>query len=491
MKRVLSAVLVILMLLSLIACGGSGGSSDNAEATTASVTEEVTETTIRRPVLPESDFDGYEFRFISRGRNTGNTHWYIFDTLYIEEKAGDVVNEAVAMRNQLIEDTYNVKLGMVETTSHQSVARTSILAGSQDFDVYGDSISSSSALAAEGLMVDLKSIPYLGLEESWWDQRACNQLSIGDNLYTTVSDFTLMDKHGTWVTFFTKNMIDKFSLKNPYELVRDGTWTLAEMLEMCKTVSFEVDGDGVLTEADSYGTVGEGWNINALMVGTGTLMFKKNADDLPELNLDGERVINCFDVASKILSDKTLTFFIDRVKGTYNDAWTDCFGGMMADDRALFYITGMNRVILLRGLDTSFGIIPQPKYEENQDGYSCVCSYGNTNSISVPIINTDMERTGIMLESLSFESSLTTLPAYIETSVKTKYARDEESAEMLDLIFASRAFDLGLIFNWGSSGLYTSMLNSGAETFASKIASSSASYIAAMQKTVDLFEGIA
>jgi len=309
MKRVLSAVLVILMLLSLIACGGSGGSSDNAEATTASVTEEVTETTIRRPVLPESDFDGYEFRFISRGRNTGNTHWYIFDTLYIEEKAGDVVNEAVAMRNQLIEDTYNVKLGMVETTSHQSVARTSILAGSQDFDVYGDSISSSSALAAEGLMVDLKSIPYLGLEESWWDQRACNQLSIGDNLYTTVSDFTLMDKHGTWVTFFTKNMIDKFSLKNPYELVRDGTWTLAEMLEMCKTVSFEVDGDGVLTEADSYGTVGEGWNINALMVGTGTLMFKKNADDLPELNLDGERVINCFDVASKILSDKTLTFF--------------------------------------------------------------------------------------------------------------------------------------------------------------------------------------
>jgi len=151
----------------------------------------------------------------------------------------------------------------------------------------------------------------------------------------------------------------------------------------------------------------------------------------------------------------------------------------------------MNRVILLRGLDTSFGIIPQPKYEENQDGYSCVCSYGNTNSISVPIINTDMERTGIMLESLSFESSLTTLPAYIETSVKTKYARDEESAEMLDLIFASRAFDLGLIFNWGSSGLYTSMLNSGAETFASKIASSSASYIAAMQKTVDLFEGIA
>ena len=59
------------------------------------------------------------------------------------------------------------------------------------------------------------------------------------------------------------------------------------------------------------------------MVGTGTLMFKKNADDLPELNLDGERVINCFDVASKILSDKTLTFFIDRVKGSYNDAWTD------------------------------------------------------------------------------------------------------------------------------------------------------------------------
>ncbi|NLE12527.1 MAG: hypothetical protein GX628_02495 [Clostridiales bacterium] len=490
MKRVLSAVLAILMLLSLTACGGSGGSSDNAEATTASVTEEVTETTIRRPVLPESDFDGYEFRIISRGRNTGNTHWYIFDTLYIEEKAGDVVNEAVAMRNQLIEDTYNFKLGMVETKDHQVVARSSILAGSDDFDVYGENFISASALAAEGLMVDLFGVPYLGLEEEWWDQRAREQMSIGGRLYTTCSDFTLLDKHGTWVTFFTKSMIEKFNLDNPYELVRTGGWTLPVMIKMCKTVSFEVDGDGVLTEADSYGTVGESWNITALMLGADCPTCVKDNKDIPQLNLESERVIDAFEMASSIIGDKSISLFTDRIKGSYNDKWIDCFGGMMSDDRALFYITGMNRVILLRGIDMEFGIIPNPKYDEHQEGYSCVCSHNNTNAISIPITNIELERTGIILEALTFESSQTTLPAYIEISVKTKYSRDSESADMLDLILDSRCFDLGIVFNWGIDSMFTRVMTSGREGFVSTVASNAESYKAVIKKTMDQFTNL-
>jgi len=161
----------------------------------------------------------------------------------------------------------------------------------------------------------------------------------------------------------------------------------------------------------------------------------------------------------------------------------------MEADRALYYITAMNRVFLLRGMETDFGILPNPKLDETQDDYHVIMTYGNTNSISVPITNPDLDRTSIILEALSYESSITTYPAYIETTIKGKHARDEESIEMLELIFDNRAFDLGIIFNWGDcASLYQTLVNTGNPDLASAIASKEEGYVAKMEEMVLLFE---
>jgi len=44
----------------------------------------------------------------------------------------------------------------------------------------------------------------------------------------------------------------------------------------------------------------------------------------------------------------------------------------------------------------------------------------------------------------------TLLPAYYDIALKGKYVRDEESEEMLDLIFATKVFDLGWIYQIGA-----------------------------------------
>ena len=41
------------------------------------------------------------------------------------------------------------------------------------------------------------------------------------------------------------------------------------------------------------------------------------------------------------------------------------------------------------------------------------------------------------------------IPAYYDVQLKTKIARDDESSEMLDIIFAGRKYDLGSIYDWG------------------------------------------
>ena len=50
---------------------------------------------------------------------------------------------------------------------------------------------------------------------------------------------------------------------------------------------------------------------------------------------------------------------------------------------------------------------------------------------------------GAVIEAMSCESYNCVIPAYYEVSLKNKHARDEESADMLDIIFANRVMDLG------------------------------------------------
>ncbi|MCL2774430.1 MAG: hypothetical protein FWD71_13940, partial [Oscillospiraceae bacterium] len=61
----------------------------------------------------------------------------------------------------------------------------------------------------------------------------------------------------------------------------------------------------------------------------------------------------------------------------------------------------------------------------------------------IPVTVPDPEKTGAVIEAMACETLNDVIPAYYDVSLKTKYARDDESAEMLDIIFSHRVCDLG------------------------------------------------
>ena len=61
----------------------------------------------------------------------------------------------------------------------------------------------------------------------------------------------------------------------------------------------------------------------------------------------------------------------------------------------------------------------------------------------------DPERTGMVLESLAYESMKRVTPAYYDKTLIGKYFRDDESVEMLDIILKTRVFDLGWYYQLG------------------------------------------
>jgi hypothetical protein len=82
----------------------------------------------------------------------------------------------------------------------------------------------------------------------------------------------------------------------------------------------------------------------------------------------------------------------------------------------------------------------------------------------------DAEELGTVIEAIAMKSQELVTPEFYENQLKYRDARDNDSAEMLDLIFATRAFDLGPVFSWGNIlNCYTTMDTNYASRFDSTL----------------------
>ena len=113
-----------------------------------------------------------------------------------------------------------------------------------------------------------------------------------------------------------------------------------------------------------------------------------------------------------------------------------------------------------------------------------------TSCIAFPITVKDREKTSVVLEALSAESKYTLIPAYYDITITNKMIRDEESAEMLDIILASRIYDLGFVFNWGDLGNVPLALYPNGENFVSTYEKREPKALSEMEKTIEAFKNL-
>jgi hypothetical protein len=69
--------------------------------------------------------------------------------------------------------------------------------------------------------------------------------------------------------------------------------------------------------------------------------------------------------------------------------------------------------------------------------------------MSIPEGTTDVADVGLIVSAIAKESKLLVTPAYYDVQLKYRDSRDDESGEMLDLIFSTRTFDIANAYNWG------------------------------------------
>lgn len=164
-------------------------------------------------------------------------------------------------------------------------------------------------------------------------------------------------------------------------------------------------------------------------------------------------MVNLYDDYLALIEDHTHVFNwqMNYQDGTYgNVATTAELADMLNSNRALFYFHMLFIMDELRDLETDFGILPYPKYEATQANYGHPVSAWHSEFLCIPQNVNSLERSGYVTELLAYQGKKLMTPAYYEKTLVGQYTRDEESAEMLDLIFAARVFDVGIYYNLGT-----------------------------------------
>ncbi|MBQ3230581.1 MAG: extracellular solute-binding protein [Clostridia bacterium] len=404
------------------------------------------------------------------------------------------LSEAVTKRNNEIEAKYGVTITASPVKDVVESLKLDITSSMGEYDAGLPFMKGAATLAQEAYLYDLREFSdYIHLDQKWWDQSANEALSIGDKLYFTTGDISIMPKIVSIAVTFNKDMLKKnFPEVNLYDMVRNNEWTFDKMVEMSKKVTADTDGKSGMTYDDTWGTSSSYGDAVAFFIGAGENMIRKDSDDIPVLALDKQSAITS---VQKILEQLQLPdewcFHAETVQDS-SIRWVvslDIFG----QNRALFRTSAFSAIKKLRAYDDceEFGIVPLPRVSETQDDYYTYCNAAYAYCAVIPS-NHETERANFaayMLELMAFGGMKYITPAYYETTLKYRDFRDEESEEMLDdYIFDNIVYDLGTLYDFGGvHSIFNSLMSANSLDIVSELDSKKSGIETAIQDCVEGF----
>lgn len=493
MKNYVTYLLLAAMLAG-VSCGSAGTPSDGTTA--AGGDSSTAETTDKYdPGLPEMDFGGYEFTFAVRGDDNLTSSWSNVD-IVTESENGDVLNDAVYRRTAYIEDTYNVKINKVwggdcgqrlfEGAMASFISKT-ILSDDNSYDAIISNVFNTMGFVSNEYLMDLNSLDHLDLSRAYWDQNVVRDLSLGDKTYFAVGDLTYIDNLAVQCMMFNKNVAAEYKI-DPYQTVRDNKWTMDNLIATSKQVVRDMNGDTVMDESDRFGMTYWQDAAFSFTVAAGNPIGIIDEKGEPQLDFYSERLVNTWEkLIAFAKDDSTINLFNER-KLYKSDGYAVFVTNMLNSNSMLYHWVSVVDLPKLRDANSDFGILPMPKYDEQQQDYiSPVGGFGCA-VVSVPITNSDPDRTGFILEAFCAKSAELVTPAFYEKTLTGKHTRDEESAEMLDIIYSTMKYDVGVFCLWGDiTNQLMQLFNNKSEDISSMYESVKEKALADVQATAELF----
>ncbi len=462
MKRVMSLALAILLLSSTLLTVSCGDNSAQTTETTTSTTSSAetqaaadgvfdlaTERANLKANLPVVNFDGREYRVYDSSQHGGNHIAYY----YTDEQNGEVVNDAVYAANLAILDNYGAIITPIDhgggIGEFMNSLRQLIAAGEDAFEIAFGHDMHMPVASLEGIFLNIYDIPYLDTEKPWWSQLGLKDFTVNDVCYMGLGYFTYMGLSTSRILYLNEDLAEEYSIALPYEDVFAGTWTLDKLIGMTKDFYQDLNGNSQKDEDDLYGYSTE----------AGLYLYMENFG----INIIGR------DNDGNLINNIDVDFMSSAIEKLYGWLWESegAYIHDVSDNNAFPYDAFTNGKLLMghyylrsmlaeiRETEISYGLLPMPKYDENQENYiGTWYEYPFCFPITMPEEN--KEFAGIITEAMCLEGYKKVFPAYYEVALQSKYF-ERESVEMLQLI--NDVSGMSFSFAYDTTGLSQSFAN--------------------------------
>ena len=447
LTKLVSVLLVFLMLVSvLVSCDSTDNKVDEESTTgsdtTVASTEDETEAKPQTK-LPEMNWEGKQYRIIGRLYSEENMTNFEVDR---DEMPEDVVGLAVWNRNNALMEKYGIDVVGNLVNQPADEAKVFLEAGDDLYDLLLCQNNKMQPLATAGHFVNINELNHIDFEQDCWNGYVNSQLAFGGKLYYTSNKFMIQDKHRTWIVWYNRTLSDELNLGRLEQEVFDGTWTIDRMIEISKACAAETDGQEGMSSGDRWGVILSNYrNISQLCYGCGFRLSNMGTDSYPELVGPTDQMLAIIDKFFELASDSETCY----IEGVRLDGDKTAAGAIFREGRAVVMTHALSWLSNLYRVNFEYGVLPSPKYTEDQERYLSIPGISNSSLLAVPATVSDIEFAGFSLEAISEEAVDTSYKEYIDTKCKLQVAYDEDMSKCLNIIFDNIVYDITYIDDYG------------------------------------------
>lgn len=478
-KKHIAYILLMTMTFSAVSCGGDTSVNSNTEST-FEYTDSLSDDDI---LYPEYiiDLGGETFTMLYFDPVSAYGWSGIPCDIDEAEITGDILSDAIYNRNRKIENMYNTEFEAVAAGEEIfDTINKSVMAQCGDYDAFFPIWWGITGTITSGVLLRLDN--YIDYSLPWWNENSLEAFSISGKTYAVTGSLTLVDKFSDAIIMFNKQMVDNYHLGDIYQMVIDHEWTFEKMLQMCQTVSADVDSNGIYDTNGRYGFSAQKDLLYVLYQSAGEQICRLDEDGIPYLSCDSERALDVLMKITDFMNNNTLYFDKDKFGLSVSETIK-----MFKSDKVLFMMRPMSTIFDLRDMNADFGIIPTPLMDENQSEYHTSIFYTAATATCIPSDVRDPEISAAILDTLSAESYYSVDPVFYDTVLGDKVTRDKNSTENLKIILDSHIYDPGVVYNFGGiEKAFLTIWKNGSGAISSTIASYKSAVESSIENYIDV-----
>ncbi len=422
-----------------------------------------------------------------------------------EEMVDDDRLASIYKRNEAIQDRLNIELNMIGEKGDAGAiepfvkkVEDAMTAGTNDYDIIAAYSRTQGALLTQGFIQNLTVIDenHIELSKPWWPPRINDNLKIGGTpgdattgyLYYVSGDMSMTAIDNLHCMYFNKELVDeKYEAEAKtyfqtnghkytdatdsrgkatdtatymlYELAykggdEKGGWTLDQMIKYASDCWLDKTGNGI-TEDDTFGLVSIGYAVASVYGGSNLRMIEQDTQSTLKISDDwtSNKTNRLIQKLYPLFS--STSYYCNHTVGNPNYAQPFVNGNALF---TIYYLCMADSLLIGNEAVREYGILPIPKYDENQLNYYTVI--GNEFSIFSIFIDCDdrgdrqatLSMLTAVLECWASEAYRQTTPVVFEMNMQLKSSPTQAETDMCELIRANINFDMGRILDSALGG---------------------------------------